>query len=280
MFKNQINLIEKRKIIVKKLKFLLPIISLFLLISSNIHAQRRNVSTKTLPKEVIDEENFKSILSFGLTTNTNSGLLGGLMIRKEFMIDNNSFHRQFHYFNLEIVNVNHYRESSYTPSSGTGNSYTLGKLNYLFAIRPQYGREINIFRKSSEGGVNINAILAGGPTLGILKPYFVQINYGRGGLRDEAFNPAKHITNTNVVGSGIAGSGGFFEGLGDSQIVPGVNLKAALNFELDAFRQSNISLEIGFLAEAYTKQINIMALTENRSMFTSGYITVFFGGKK
>jgi hypothetical protein len=59
-----------------------------------------------------------------------------------------------------------------------------------------------------------------------------------------------------------------------------VFLKAALNFELDAFRQSNISLEIGFLAEAYTQKVNIMALSENRNLFTSGYVTVFFGGKK
>lgn len=257
----------------KKILIIGSIISLSFLTNSSIFAQRRNVPTKTPVKEVVDEENFKSILSFGLTTNTNSGLLGGLMVRKEFMIDNNAFHRQYHYVNLEIVSVNHYREST-TNGLGSGSGYVYGKQNYLFAIRPQYGREINIFRKSSEGGVNINAILAGGPTIGILKPYYIQVAYGRGNYKDEIFDPIKHTLNN------IAGSGSFFEGLGDSQIVPGVNLKAALNFELDAFRQSNISLEIGFLAEAYTKQINIMALTENRSLFTSGYITIFFGGKK
>ena len=247
--------------------------SLSVLTSITIVAQRRNVPTKAVQKEPVDEENFKSILSFGLTTNTNSGLLGGIMVRNEFLINNNAFHRQFHYFNLEIVNVNNYREST-TNGLGSGSGYVFGKQNYLFAVRPQYGREINIFRKSSEGGVNINAILAGGPSIGILKPYYIQVAYGRGNYRDEIFDPAKHTLNN------IAGSGGFFEGFGNSEIVPGVNLKAALNFELDAFRQSNISLEIGFLAEAYTKQINIMAITENRSVFTSGYVTIFFGGKK
>ena len=247
--------------------------SLSVLTSITVFAQRRNVPTKAAQKEPVDEENFKSILSFGLTTNTNSGLLGGIMVRNEFLINNNAFHRQFHYFNLEIVNVNNYREST-TNGLGSGSGYVFGKQNYLFAVRPQYGREINIFRKSSEGGVNINAILAGGPSIGILKPYYIQVAYGRGNYRDEIFDPAKHTLNN------IAGSGGFFEGFGNSEIVPGVNLKAALNFELDAFRQSNISLEIGFLAEAYTKQINIMAITENRSVFTSGYVTIFFGGKK
>jgi hypothetical protein len=259
---------------VKKLPILFPIVLIFLLINSNIYAQRRNVPTKTAPREVVDEENFKSILSFGLTTNTNSGLLGGIMIRKESLINNNAFHRQFHYFNLEIVNVNHYRESSST-GRGNGSGYVFAKQNYLFSVRPQYGREINIFRKSSEGGVNINAILAGGPSIGIVKPYYLQVQYGRT-IRDEPFDPAKHITNA----SSVIGSGNFFDGFGSSEVVPGVNLKAALNFELDAFRQSNISLEVGFLAEAYSKQIDIMAITQNRNLFTSGYITIFFGGKK
>lgn len=257
----------------KKLLTIFIIISLTIMLAQGVNAQRRNTPTKNTPKEVVDEENFKSILSFGLTTNTNSGLLGGIAARKEIVIDNNALHRQFHYIGLEAVSVNHLQEST-ANVGGTGGSYVYGKQNYLFAIRPQYGREINLFKKSSEGGVNINGILAAGPTIGLLKPYYVQVYYGRGVTRDEIFDPKKHTP------SNIAGSGGLFEGLGDAQFIPGVNLKAALNFELDAFRQSNISLEIGFLAEAYTKKVNIMAFAENRNVFTSGYLTIFFGGKK
>jgi hypothetical protein len=258
---------------VKKLLNLSIIAFFSFLISNAVVAQRRNITNQNTLKESVDEENFRSILSFGLTTNTNSGLLGGIVARKEILINNKAFHKQFHYINFEIVTVNHYRESTSTVG-GNGSGYVYGKQNYLFAIRPQYGREFNLFRKSSEGGVNVNGIIAGGPTIGLLKPYYVQVYYGRGAIRDEIFDPKKH-TPTN-----IAGSGGFFEGLGESTVVPGINLKAALNFELDAFRQSNISLEIGFLAEAYTKKVNIMALSENRNLFTSGYVTIFFGGKK
>ncbi len=255
----------------KKLLKLLLIVLCLGMIKNSVTAQRRSTTNKNTPKEVVDEDNFKSILSFGLTTNTNSGLLGGLMARKEVAMNDNALHRQFHYFNLEIVSVNHYREST-ANVNGNGSGYVYGKQNYLFAIRPQYGREINLFRKSSEGGVNINAILAGGPSIGLIKPYYVQVSYGRGITRDEIFDASG---KQNIVGSG-----GFFDGLGEAKFVPGINLKAALNFELDAFRQSNISLEIGFLAEAYTQKVNIMALSENRNLFTSGYITVFFGGKK
>ncbi len=261
------------KYIVKKLLNLSIIVLFSILICNTVEAQRKSSTDNKVVKENVDEENFKSVLSFGLTTNTNSGLLGGVAVRKEILINNNALRRQFHYFNFEIVSVNHYREST-SNVGGNGSGYVYGKQNYLFAIRPQYGREINLFRKSSEGGVNVNGIIAGGPTIGLLKPYYVQVFYGRGTVRDEIFDSKKHTPNN------IAGSGGFFEGLGEATVVPGVNLKAALNFELDAFRQSNISLEIGFLAEAYTQKVNIMALSENRNLFTSGYITVFFGGKK
>jgi len=257
--------------IVKKL-LKLSIIVLFLgMIINSVTAQRRSATNKNTLKEVADEDNFNSMLSFGLTTNTNSGLLGGLAARKEITINNNALHRQFYYYSLEIVNVNHYRETT-TTVNGSGTGFVYGKQNYLFAIRPQYGREINLFRKSSEGGVNINAIFAGGPTIGLVKPYYVEVLYGRGLSRDEVFDPTGNQS--------IIGSGGFFDGIGDSKVVPGLNLKAALNFELNSFRQSNISLEIGFLAEAYTKKVNIMAFGENRNLFTSGYVTIFFGGKK
>jgi hypothetical protein len=273
VFKSNFNLQKGVIYIVKKLLNLLIIVFFSIMISNSVEAQRRSTNNKNVIKENVDEENFKSVLSFGLTTNTNSGLLGGAAVRKEILINNNAFHRQFHYINFEVVSVNHYREST-SNVGGNGSGYVYGKQNYLFAIRPQYGREINLFRKSSEGGVNVNGIIAGGPTIGLLKPYYVQVFYGRGTVRDEIFDPKKHTPNN------IAGSGGFFEGLGEATVVPGVNLKAALNFELDAFRQSNISLEIGFLAEAYTQKVNIMALSENRNLYTSGYITIFFGGKK
>ncbi|MEA5137935.1 hypothetical protein [Arcicella rigui] len=265
----------------KLLSTTLYIVLAFLTLNT-VTAQRRNSSgpaatkttkpTKAKEKEVVDENNYHSILSFGITTNTNSGLLGGFAAKKEIVINSGSSLHQLHYFGLELVNVNHPKQSSVNVG-GNGSSYTYGKQNYLFAIRPQYGREFNLFHRSSDGGVSVSGIIAGGPTIGLEKPYYLQIYYGRGIFRDEVYDPNKHnVTN-------IAGTGGFFEGLGNSKIVPGANIKAALNFELDAFRQSNISLEIGFLAEIYQRNINIMSFAENQKVFTSGYLTLYFGGK-
>ena len=266
-----------------------PLWLLVFLFSGNILlAQRKNtpsVSTgkqtttggkqasarKSTKKEVVDEEHYHSILSFGLTTNTNSGLLGGLAARKEIIINSDALHPQFHYIGLEFVNVNAYHENSISPN---GSSFVYGKKNYLLALRPQYGREFNLFKKSSDGGVNINGILAAGPSIGILKPYYIEYALSSRSTSSVAYDPSIHDKGR------IIGTGSFFSGFGQSKFVPGVHVKAGLNFELDSYRKGNISVEVGFLADIYSKPVDMFAFGDNQQTFTSGYLTIFFGGKK
>jgi hypothetical protein len=78
----------------------------------------------------------------------------------------------------------------------------------------------------------------------------------------------------------IVGAGSFFQGFDKSKLTVGVNLKAAVAFELSAFRNNMTGLEIGFLVEAFPKQVIIMNDTNNRSVYTSGFVTLFFGNKR
>ncbi len=268
-----------------------PLLLLLFLCSGNLLlAQRKNTpsvsagkqattasksanSRQQSKKEVVDEEHYHSILSFGLTTNTNSSLLGGIAARKEILINPEALHPQFHYISLEFVNVNAYHENSISPN---GSSFVYGKKNYLLALRPQYGREFNIFKKSSDGGVNVNGIIAAGPSIGVLKPYYIEYALNNTGSRTAsvAYDPAIHDR------SRILGTGSFFSGFGQSKFVPGAHIKAGLNFELDSYRKGNISVEVGFLAEIYAKPVDMLAYVDNQKVFTSGYLSIFFGGKK
>jgi hypothetical protein len=243
----------------------------------SLSAQQRRSATAAS-----DEDDYESVFSYGVTTNTNSGLIGGVVLRKSILIKNNrGVKPKYQYFALEAVNVRHPKERG--QQAPNGSRFVYGKRNYLFAIRPQYGREINLFRRSSEEGVRINGILAGGPTLGLVKPYYIQYNYGRNQIRNEAYDPAKHVREDQIIGSG-----GFFEGFQQTTITPGFHLKAAANFELDAFRSNNVGIEVGFLMEAFSKKILILsdsrndAVSEslNRNFFTSAYLTLLFGNKK
>ncbi len=243
--------------------------ALLLFVQAAWSQQRRS---KTNLEE--EQEEYSTITTYGITTNTNSGLLGGFVFRHSTRLENELFGRpQYRYLGLELVNVRHPKELS--QSSNTGSRFTPGKQNYLFALRPQYGREIILSNRNNDEGISINGIVAVGASLGILKPYYIQYQVRPGVVRTEAYDPVKHTDLGNILGSG-----NILQGLGNSKIIPGVNAKIAFSFELSAFRSNLTGLEVGFLTELFSKAPIIIPFAENRSLFTSGYVTLFFGNKK
>ena len=245
-------------------------LALMLLVQAAWSQQR---TTKTNAEDDGEEE-YSSITTYGVTTNTNSGLLGGFVFRHSTQIDKQLFGRhQYRSLGLELVNVRHAKELS--QSSNTGARFTPGKQNYLFVLRPQYGREIILSNRNNDEGISINGILAAGVSLGILKPYYIQYQVRPGIVRTEAYDPLKHTDLGNILGSG-----NLLQGLGSSKIIPGINAKLGFSFELSAFRSNLTGVEIGFLTELFGKAPVIIPFAENRSLFTSGYVTLFFGNKK
>jgi hypothetical protein len=254
-----------------RVKLLLSVSILFAL-STDIYAQRRAA------KKEDSEESYKSFTSVGITTNTNSGILGGAVFRQSSALPSKLFGKnQYRYLAVEVVNVKHPKELS-TQDFVTGARLVFGKENYLFVVRPEYGRELALFSRQDDEGISISAIVAAGPSLGLEKPYMVQFQSTDGRVVTEPFDPVKHAGSSQTAG--IVGAGSFFQGFGKMKIVPGVHVKTAMSFELSAFRENVTGLEIGFVAEAFTRKTQIMAFAENRSFFTSGYLTLYFGSKK
>ncbi|MGV3558098.1 hypothetical protein [Larkinella arboricola] len=244
---------------------ILPIFFLMSLVLSVSSARAQNTDT--------DEDKYSTVTTYGVTTNTNSGILGGFVFRHSKVLPNLfQGKRQFRYMALEIVNVKHPKEvQSQTPYSGQ--RYVYNKQNYLFVVRPQYGREVSLFTRNADEGVAINGILAVGPSIGIIKPYYVQYSTSPGQIDTRPFDPT-------LQPELIVGSGSFFQGFSESKLTVGLNFKAAVSFELSAFRNNMTGLEIGFLAEAFPKEVVIMNNANNRSVYTSGFITLYFGNKK
>ncbi len=248
-----------------RVKLLLSVAILFAL-STEIYAQRRSVKNEDA------EETYKSFTSVGITTNTNSGILGGAVFRQSSAIGSKMFGKNaYRYLALELVNVKHPKELS-TQDFVTGARLVYGKQNYLFVLRPEYGREIALFSRQDDEGISISGILAAGPSLGFEKPYMVQYQGSDGRVTTQPFDP-------NRAGD-IIGAGSFFQGFGKSKVVPGLHIKTAMSFELSAFRDNVTGVEIGFIAEAFSRKITIMADAQNKAFFTSGYLTLYFGSKK
>lgn len=248
----------------------IKILSVLVLTSFVTQAQRRG-------PEPVEESIDAKVLAYGITTNTNSGLLGGFVLRSSTPVSFGKKKPVHRYLALELVNIRHPKESQRGTPLGT--KYTYGKVNYLFSIRPEYGREWFFFNKIGENSIGLSGILAAGPSLGIEKPYYIK--YGNGGpgeSRTVVFDPDVY---TDL--SKISGSAGIWSGfLNNSKVVPGFHLKGALNIDMSTFGDNITGFELGSTLEFFTRKTEILSpkITESPSTFISAYLTLYFGNKR
>ncbi len=226
-----------------------------------------------------DENEYSKETVFGVNLNTNGGLIGGVMFRhsSETGIGTGRYFN----FGVELAIVKHPNEIR-TANPYTGNVFVLGKKNYLFALRPHVGYEFVLFTKGKEDGIQVDAIFNGGPTIGFVKPYYIQFDDGLT-LETVPYDPMFHDPATK--GSGIIGSGGFFQGFDNMRIVPGLHLKTGLSFEFGTFGSGVSGIEAGAMMEAYAKRIEILDVsssfpTYNRWFYPSLYVNIYFGGRR
>ena len=215
-----------------------------------------------------DSNSYTEEFIYGIKKSTNGGLISGVIGKWGKAVNP----KLFRTIGLEIVNVKHPKERRF--STGAGGSYIVGKSNYLYAIRTQYGYDKILFKKASQQGVQINAVAAIGPTIGLLVPYYVEVQAGQGSI-SIPFDPEDQGTN-------ILRSGAVFDGLSQAKIKPGLNLKGALSFEFGTFKNSISGFEVGFMVEAYPSEIKLISAQEvnNRSVFTSVYISLIYGSRR
>lgn len=230
--------------------------------------------SKEEPKEI---EQTKT-LGYGVTTNTNSGLLGGVVVRSSTPLTINNKYKAVHrYLAIEAVNIKHPKEKSIIGAYGT--RFVYGKTNYFFSVRPEYGREWYFFPKTGENSIGLSGILAFGPSLGLEKPYYIKYaDKNSDTPQAVAYNPDIHTDINN-----IAGSAGILQGLFTGiKVNPGAHIKAAANLDMSTFGDNVTGFEMGTTLEFFARKPEILAskFTSNPQVFVSAYLTLYFGNKK
>ena len=220
-----------------------------------------------------DSYEYNSEFTWGINKNSSGGLLGGFVFKKGRKLNDNLVET----FGLEIINVKHAQEKR-VNSNSTGNFFIYGKSNYLYAIRPQYGRDLILFKKAPQQGVEIKLVTAVGPSIGIVAPYYIERSVDNSLFTTvhEQYNP----NNPNHAYGNIMGTGNLFEGLFKSKIQMGANAKVGLNFELGTIKSQVTGFEVGFLVDAYLQKVVLMPSTYNRSVFPTIFFTLFYGSRK
>lgn len=217
-----------------------------------------------------DSYEYQSEFIWGINKNTYGGLIGGLVFKKAIKIKE----RVLATYGLELMNVKHPQEVR--RNTENGNFFIYGKSNYLYAVRLQYGRDYILFHKAPQQGVEIKAVFAVGPTIGVVAPYYVEYIPSTG---SQNFTARKQYDPSMSPGS-IVGTGRLFEGIGQSKIVPGANLKAAINFELGTIKSQVTGFEAGFLLDAYSKPVELLPSAKSYAVYPTLFITLFYGSRK
>jgi hypothetical protein len=206
-------------------------------------------------------------LNLGVNFNTRGSLLGGFTIKYNHQID----FKKAHAFVFEFVNIKDAKEYR-SATRYTNSTYIYGKNNNLLSMRAMYGRNFLLFNKGKDEGIEMLLNTSGGLALGMEKPYYVLIRSSNIG-DSTGYYKYQDVKNDNL----IASQANILMGLSESKIVPGTSIRLSTILEFGFIRESTIGVEMGTQLDAYSRKINILNYTENKSLFFSAFIVAYMG---
>jgi hypothetical protein len=175
------------------------------------------------------------------------------------------------FWQLEVTEKKDPHEYKSTSSNGSGtNTYIYGKINNFYGVKLGRGYRTLLAGKPDPGCVSIHWVNAGGVSVGLIKPYYLNVYP----------NTIKYTegTQSDFLNQGIIeGSAGFGKGLNEVKIDPGFHLKSALHFDFSANRKNVIAIEAGMNFEYYSTAVQLMANQSAVPYFFDIFAAVQFG---
>lgn len=197
------------------------------------------------------------------------------------------------FYSIEIGEIKHpkeFRQSFEFRSPATNRvsrAFIFGKQNSFIPLRVGFGETRYLSEKAKRKGLAIGMSYAAGPSLGLLKPYYLDllrysdVGTGEPYIRSERYSDenAEYFLDIN----NIYGSSGFARGLNQIQILPGAHAKFAVHFDWGAFDEFVKALDAGIMLDLYFKKVPIMADSplvlnaENKPFFVNLYLNLQLG---
>ncbi len=158
-------------------------------------------------------------------------------------------------------------------------SYIYGKQNNFYYLQAGFGQQKLIGGKGNKNGVAVSAIYGGGISVGMLKPYYLEIQNPTNGTRESIrYTPANE--NLFLDPTIILGKSGLGKGFGEIKFVPGAHVRTALRFDYGRYNEVLSAIEIGLNAEFYSQKMPIVLLNKENNFFFNAYAAITFGKRK
>lgn len=178
-------------------------------------------------------------------------------------------------YQLEISEYKSAREQKQSNLYAYSTPFVFGKQNFFYPVKLGVQQQLLLGNKSNKNGVSITANYGGGISVGLVRPYYVQLSGSNGYIKYQSADSSKFLDP-----SGISGGPGFSKGWSDLTVNPGAYLKTALRFDYGSYNEIISALEVGISADFYSKKIPIMVHHTPQQFFFSGYVALLFGKRK
>ncbi|MCB0705994.1 MAG: hypothetical protein KDC34_11815 [Saprospiraceae bacterium] len=195
------------------------------------------------------------------------------------------------FYHFELGELRHHKENRTSLDQTAGGSnvsrpFIYGKQNNFYALRVGIGEKRYFSEKAKRKGVAVGVSYEGGFSLGILKPYYLEL------YATENTGPFTSIISVkyseDVAASflnpwNIHGASTWFTGLNELNLLPGVQTQVAVHFDWGAFDEYAKAIEVGFMLDLYLKQVPIMVDlpdVENRPFFLNLFVNLQFGKRQ
>jgi hypothetical protein len=186
-------------------------------------------------------------------------------------------------YQIEFNEKKHRKEDKQSLSSDGGgfiffgSPFVYGKKNIFYQLKVAAGQQILIGGKGNKNGVSVYGIGAGGLSLGILRPYYVEVQ--------DTDNKNRYVKYDSpdsalFLSQRIIGGAGLTKGWSELKFAPGLHAKVAVRFDYNRFNTVLSALEGGVNAEYYFKDIDQMVYNPTRKFFLNAYVSILFGKRK
>lgn len=191
-----------------------------------------------------------------------------------------------HSIHLEFTTLRHPKEvRQRTGTGGVGGSlasvsrsFVYGKQNQLYGIHIGYGGKFHFSSKARSQGVAVNVSYAAGPSLGLVRPYYVNLR-----VSPEDVIPQTYTEENAVIfldPARIAGASGLAYGWDELSFVAGGFVKFGLNFEWGYTPRLIKAVDVGVMLNIYAKEIPLMVIADNQAIFPTLYAAFQIGKRR
>jgi len=181
-------------------------------------------------------------------------------------------------FDISFTSVKHFKEKTILNQRIVNTSpYIYGKINRLYALRPMFGLQKTLAEKRSKNSVGVNAFACTGPTIGFLKPTYLNVEMIDPNNPNVYISVPTRYNPENINPNRIVGNSSFLKGINETRIIGGLSLKTGVEFNWGYYSSEYKSLEVGVLIDYFPGRPELMYHLKNKTIYSSFYISIAIG---